>query len=100
MVNNTNRDHSTLTRQRGRSKGAGMPEAERLYEANAINDWRTDGDLISQQTMAVAVGISVSTSSRWCRGEAVPTLAQARQLEQIRPGLVRRLFPEAFRKGA
>lgn len=78
-----------------------MPEAERFHEANAINEWRQDGELISQQAMAVAVGISVATASRWCRGQAVPALAQARQLERLRPGLVRRLFPEVFSvKGA
>jgi hypothetical protein len=59
----------------------------------AIDAWRQDGEIITQEQVGLAAGATSKTGHRWCRGMAEPTLAQVRRLERLRPGLVRRLFP-------
>ena len=73
-----------------------MADQTTTNAAAALEEWRHDGETITQQAIAIELGAAVRTAARWCSGESAPTLAQARQLERLRPGLVRRLFPEAF----
>lgn len=57
----------------------------------AINTWRERHGL-SQQDIAVLVGVSLPTAGNWCRGSATPSLGQIGKLEEAHPGLVELMF--------
>lgn len=67
--------------------------------ARALEDWRQDGDTITQEQLARQAEATAKTGHRWCQGLGEPGIDQIRKLEALRPGLVRRLFPEAFPEG-
>lgn len=67
--------------------------------AEAIEDWRNEEPLISQEQIARLADVSLNTSRRWVRGESCPDVPQFRALEAARPGLLRRLFGAALAAG-
>jgi DNA-binding transcriptional regulator YiaG len=76
-----------------------MPRMTFTSPNQALETWRKAEPMITQQELAFAAGVAVRTAHAWCNGESTPTIAQIKLLEAKRPGLVRRLFPEAFPEG-
>ena len=75
-----------------------MDETDREAEAaeTPIEAWRKEPPRITQEHLAFELRVAVSTVGRWCRGETTPNPEQVAAMERLKPGLVARLFPEAF----
>ena len=75
--------------------------AMRNRTSDIIEAWRSEHPTITYETMAVACGVSSRTIQRWCYGEHSGDkigVSAIRAMEQVRPGLIVSLFPEAFRR--
>ena len=61
-----------------------------------IRAWRTDGDPMTQQTLAYKLGRATGTVNRWESGAIEPRVPDVRAMEALKPGLVAALFaPQA-----
>lgn len=66
----------------------------------AFQEWADEHEL-NQELIAGGAGVSVPTAKGWLTGDgAPPRIDQVAALEARWPRLVRRLFPEAFKKSA
>jgi hypothetical protein len=65
----------------------------------AIEEWRNDGQPMTQLQIAFVAGCSLPTAAGFSKGTSILTASHVSAMESYRPGLVRRLYPEAFQGG-
>lgn len=66
----------------------------RSAQARSLRAWRVDDAQLSREELAVQVGLSVRSVQRMEHGESSLRVDVVYLLEEIKPGLVRRLFPQ------
>lgn len=74
------------------------PEDIRRGYGRRLRRWRRAYPSLTKEEVAARAGKSVSTVHRWEMGSSEPTTTDLGQLERLKPGLVRMLFPGAFRQ--